>query len=126
MAVAAQPDLRTTHRHLKVSGHTPAFGFEPCEDPGCVVGTGAVASSCGRLACPDCGCGGTNLSTIQLSHVQLGERIELRLLRPHVDPRARPDLRPEPRRDGRVHLPRPVRARPCQRIARRASAPRPR
>ncbi len=75
MAVAAQPELRTTHRHLKVSGHTPAFGFEPCEDPGCVVGTGAVASSCGRLACPDCGCGGTNLSTIQLSNVNAGERI---------------------------------------------------
>jgi hypothetical protein len=76
MAVAAYPELQTTHRHLKVSGHSPALGFERCEDPGCEVGSDAVASSCGRLACPSCGCGGTNLSTIQLSHALPGERIE--------------------------------------------------
>jgi hypothetical protein len=76
MAVAAHPELQITLRHLKVSGHSPAFGFEPCEDPGCGVGSGAVASSCGRLACPECGCGGTNLSTIQLSHLHAGERID--------------------------------------------------
>ena len=75
MAIAAFPEVLTTHRHLKVSGFSPVFGFEPCEDPGCVVGADAVASSCGRLACPACGCGGMNLSTIQLSHVSPGERI---------------------------------------------------
>jgi hypothetical protein len=53
-------------RHLKVTGHRPAFGFEPCEDVGCSVTVEGVASSCGRLACPSCGCGGTNLAAIQL------------------------------------------------------------
>ena len=62
-------------RHLKVSGHAPCLGLEPCEDPGCVVPWEAVASSCGRLACPVCGCSGTNLSTIQLSHIQGDERV---------------------------------------------------
>jgi hypothetical protein len=76
MTVTAFPEVQTTHRHLKVSGHSPALGFEPCEDPGCTVGSDAVASSCGRLACPNCGCGGSNLSTIQLSHASPGEPIE--------------------------------------------------
>ncbi|HEY4349325.1 MAG TPA: hypothetical protein VGM80_17245 [Gaiellaceae bacterium] len=53
-------------RHLKVTGAGPAFGFEPCEDVGCTVGIGGIAESCGRQACPACGCGGTNLSTIEL------------------------------------------------------------
>jgi|GEM_PF-6190041 hypothetical protein len=53
-------------RHLKVTGHGPAFGFEPCEDVGCRVGADGVATSCGRLACPACGCSGTNLSALEL------------------------------------------------------------
>jgi len=53
-------------RHLKVTGPGPAFGFEPCEDVGCQVGLDGKADSCGRTACPACGCGGTNLSTIAL------------------------------------------------------------
>ncbi len=53
-------------RHLKVTGPAPAFGFEACEDVGCTVGIDGIATSCGRQACPACGCGGTNLSTIQL------------------------------------------------------------
>ncbi len=53
-------------RHLKVTGAAPAFGFEPCEDIGCNVGVEGQASSCGRLACPACGCSGTNLSAIEL------------------------------------------------------------
>jgi hypothetical protein len=53
-------------RHLKVTGAQPAFGYEPCEDTGCAVGIEGEASSCGRVACPACGCGGTNLSTMTL------------------------------------------------------------
>ncbi|HEX4520461.1 MAG TPA: hypothetical protein VH063_12855 [Gaiellaceae bacterium] len=56
----------TTPRHLKVTGPAPAFGFEPCEDIGCTVDHAGHASSCGRVACPACGCGGTNLATIEL------------------------------------------------------------
>jgi hypothetical protein len=64
-------------RHLKVSGVNPTFGFEPCEDPGCVVSWSGIASSCRRLACPSCGCSGTNLSTIQLSRLLPGgERLD--------------------------------------------------
>ena len=72
MASAALPELP---RHLKVSGVAPMLGFEPCEDPGCRVGSDGTASSCGRLACPSCGCGGTNLSTIQLAHIPFGGSI---------------------------------------------------
>ena len=75
MSVVAQQIERRTRRHLKVSGASPSLSFEPCEDPGCVVAWDAVASSCGRLACPACGCGGTNLSTMQLAHVRAGERL---------------------------------------------------
>jgi hypothetical protein len=53
-------------RHLKVTGPAPTFGFEPCEDVGCTVEMDGKATSCGRAACPACGCGGTNLSRIQL------------------------------------------------------------
>lgn len=53
-------------RHLKITGAPPAFGFERCEDGGCTVEAGGTASSCGRLACPSCGCGGTNLETLPL------------------------------------------------------------
>jgi hypothetical protein len=53
-------------RHLKVTGAGRAFGFEPCEDAGCMVETDGTASSCGRQACPACGCGGTNLSAMLL------------------------------------------------------------
>jgi hypothetical protein len=65
MAVATHP-VTEALRHLKVTGHAPAFGYEPCEDVGCSVGRGGRASSCGRPACPVCGCSGTNLSTIRL------------------------------------------------------------
>jgi hypothetical protein len=62
-------------RHLKVSGANPTLSFEHCEDPGCVVLWDGIASSCGRLACPACGSSGTNLSTIQLTHLHPGERL---------------------------------------------------
>ncbi|HZQ64031.1 MAG TPA: hypothetical protein VFA66_02235 [Gaiellaceae bacterium] len=48
----------TGHAHIKVTGG--GLDFEPCEDPGCTVDPGGLAS-CGRLACPECGCGGDNL-----------------------------------------------------------------
>ena len=65
------------HRHLKVWGGGPARDFEPCEDPGCSVTHYGIATSCGRLACPSCGCGGTNLSTIQfLNVVRIGTRVD--------------------------------------------------
>ena len=59
-------DSVAPRRHLKVTGAGPAFGFEPCEDVGCSIAIDGTASSCGRVACPACGCGGTNLSTIEL------------------------------------------------------------
>ena len=64
MSLAEVP-VQQGPRHLKVTGHTPAFGYEPCEDIGCLVPGDGVASSCGRVACPSCGCGGTNLATLQ-------------------------------------------------------------
>jgi hypothetical protein len=53
-------------RHLKITGAAPAYGFERCEDVSCTVEADGTASSCGRLACPSCGCGGTNLTTVAL------------------------------------------------------------
>ena len=53
-------------RHVKVTGHAPAFGYEPCEDFGCAVGADGVASSCRRTACPNCGFGGTSVAMIGL------------------------------------------------------------
>jgi len=53
-------------RHVKVTGNVPAFGYEPCEDFGCSVGTDGIASSCGRSACPNCGFGGTNVTLIHM------------------------------------------------------------
>ena len=61
----AQVSLETP-RHVKVTGHSRAFGFEPCEDVGCSVDPGGTATSCGRIACPSCGCSGTNVTTMQL------------------------------------------------------------
>jgi hypothetical protein len=70
MSIAFQLPTRetpvTAPRHLKVTGHAPALGFEPCEDYGCQVGTDGTATSCGRDACSACGCSGTNLTTIEL------------------------------------------------------------
>jgi len=64
MSLAEQ--LTPAPRHVKVTGVLPAFGYERCEDPGCTVGHDGVASSCGRIACPVCGSGGTNLIKLQL------------------------------------------------------------
>jgi hypothetical protein len=47
------------HPHIKVSDEGSTF--EHCEDPGCVVDEQGHAS-CGRIACPACGCGGANLA----------------------------------------------------------------
>jgi hypothetical protein len=71
----AHHSLNKWPRHLKVTGGGPAFGFEPCEDIGCTIGSDGVATSCGRLACPACGCGGTNLSAIQLVDSRSGVRV---------------------------------------------------
>ena len=62
----------TPPAHLKVTGSAPALGFERCEDPGCVVARDGTASSCGRLACPACGCGGTNLASASPLHEETG------------------------------------------------------
>jgi hypothetical protein len=62
-------------RHLKITGAAPAFGFERCEDTDCHVGIDGNATSCGRIACPMCGCGGTNLTTIGLLSVAVGVRV---------------------------------------------------
>ncbi len=62
VAAARAPASARTPRHLKITGVAPAYGFEPCEDVSCSVDPDGTASSCGRLACPSCGCGGTNLT----------------------------------------------------------------
>jgi hypothetical protein len=64
-----------TPRHVKVTGVLPAFGYEPCEDVGCTVGHNGVASSCGRVACPVCGYGGTNLIELQLVDAAMGAHL---------------------------------------------------
>jgi hypothetical protein len=61
--------------HLKVTGAAPAHGFERCEDVGCSVGLDGTASSCGRTACPACGCSGTNLTAFELLDSQARVRI---------------------------------------------------
>jgi hypothetical protein len=61
--------------HLKVTGAAPAFGFERCEDAGCSVRHDGRASSCGRTACPACGCSGTNLTAFELLDSQARVRI---------------------------------------------------
>ena len=58
------PEYETRPRHVKVTGRIPMFGYERCEDTGCVVGPDGVASSCGRTACPACGAGGANLTAV--------------------------------------------------------------
>jgi hypothetical protein len=65
-ARATGSDARPKPRHLKITGAAPAYGYERCEDAGCAVEPDGTASSCGRLACPACGCGGTNLTTMEL------------------------------------------------------------
>ena len=71
----AEITLVAAPRHLKVTGHRPAVGYEPCEDLGCAVPGDGVASSCGRLACPSCGCGGTNLASMELVGASGGRRL---------------------------------------------------
>jgi hypothetical protein len=68
----AEISLSEAPRHLKVTGHRPAFGYEPCEDVGCSVLGHGVASSCERIACPACGCGGTNLSELHIVDAATG------------------------------------------------------
>ena len=69
------PGPATGPRHVKVTGNVPAFGYEPCEDFGCSVGTDGIASSCGRSACPNCGFGGTNVT---LMHMVGGTEVHAR------------------------------------------------
>lgn len=59
----AEPSLP---RHVKITGAAPAFGYERCEDADCLVDAEGLTTSCGRLACPACGCGGTNLMTFEV------------------------------------------------------------
>ncbi len=71
----AYDSVATPPQHLKITGQGRSQGFARCEDPGCVVGRDGHGSSCGRLACPSCGCSGTNLSTLQLVSVTGGARV---------------------------------------------------
>ncbi len=47
--------------HIKTRGFHGQHSLERCEDPGCNVHANGHAD-CGRLACPTCGLGGSNLS----------------------------------------------------------------
>ncbi len=71
----AHETFATPPQHLKITGYGRSHGFSRCEDPGCVVGRDGLGSSCSRLACPSCGCSGTNLSTLQLVNASGGVRV---------------------------------------------------
>jgi hypothetical protein len=60
------PRPTSNPRHVKVTGHRPALGYERCEDFGCTVDSDGIATSCGRQACPSCGYGGANVSMMLL------------------------------------------------------------
>ena len=47
--------------HMKVRGFSGDHRLERCEDVGCTVDVHGNAD-CGRLACPECGFSGSNLS----------------------------------------------------------------
>ena len=70
-----QPIQTGAIRHVKVTGAAGALGFEACEDFGCSVGAEGTTSSCGRVACPACGCSGTNLTTVDLVDAFAGARL---------------------------------------------------
>ena len=107
----AETSFAEAPRHLKVTGHTPAFGYEPCEDVGCFVPGDGVASSCGRVACPSCGCSGTNVTAMHAGDTSTGRRLHCTC--GHSWLHRRPaGVRADERRDRRVHLPRRLRVRP--------------
>ncbi len=54
------------HPHIKVT--VGGLSFEHCEDPGCTVDDDGRAS-CGRVACPACGCGGAKFSLSPIATV---------------------------------------------------------
>jgi hypothetical protein len=56
--------LANAQTHIKVRLADGGVALERCEDPGCRVDVEGHAT-CGRLACPACGCGGANLSAAQ-------------------------------------------------------------
>ena len=58
--------IGTAVRHLKARQSQCGITLEPCEDHGCEVDESGHAD-CGRLACPNCGFSGANLSTLQLT-----------------------------------------------------------
>jgi len=47
--------------HMKVHGFSGDHLLERCEDQGCTV-DGSGQAGCGRVACPNCGFSGSNLS----------------------------------------------------------------
>ena len=54
-------------RHVKVTGNVaPPSATSRARTSGARSGADGVASSCGRAACPNCGFGGTNVTTMQL------------------------------------------------------------
>ena len=57
------PELK---RHIKVRHGADGTALQRCEDPDCRVAGDGIAE-CGRLACPACGSGGSNLSTADLA-----------------------------------------------------------
>jgi len=68
MSIAIAPALR---RHIKVRHSFDGTSLEYCEDDGCSVASGGRAD-CGRLACPSCGSGGSNLSTVDFAFLPPG------------------------------------------------------
>jgi hypothetical protein len=48
-------------RHLRIRATGGGIALARCEDGGCTVAPDGTAGCC-RLACPACGCGGSNVS----------------------------------------------------------------
>jgi hypothetical protein len=72
MTAIVVPELR---RHIKVRHGSDGTALERCEDGDCRVGADGIAE-CGRLACPACGSGGSNLSTVDLAFLPQGIALE--------------------------------------------------
>jgi hypothetical protein len=53
--------VTTVNAHIKVRIQEGVLAYERCEDFDCNVDPAGVAS-CGRDACPSCGCSGANVT----------------------------------------------------------------
>ncbi len=64
MSAQIAPLERPAPRHVIVSGPRLTFTYQRCEGGECFVTPAGVGSACGEPACPSCGSGGTNLTSV--------------------------------------------------------------